>query len=268
MTARAQRALAADDPLRGRRCTAAPLTGPVRMSIDPYIPGFVYRLFSFLLRLLGLGRTRDVNREKAFGQAAKMIRRAVRTGGRIVNMRASRDVDQQRVLYAEICNQLNAAPNWEYVRIVTLESDPHLWLARFFLEKAGERGYFRLVYVIGKNSLPSSFISNRKALLGLIHRDSGIQEGVVTTSPKMVRVLRRAYEDLVDEQSKYVHELKGFDKTLSGCGIDRAIRNLASKAADLGSPVAHWEAEKIPEQARREWRSHLELGQSESDQVR
>jgi hypothetical protein len=175
-------------------------------------------------------------------------------GGHIINMRSTKDTKQQNLLYDAIIKTLNDHPKLEYTRIITLHSDPHLWMARRFLEKVGNRTGLRLIFTFAASTMPSAFISDHEVVLGLLGSNQEVKHGLhISSPPELIERFRDMYEELYGKDDKLTIVIKGHSELVSQDIIDTKISELVTKAEALELKVTRWDS--IPEHLKNTWLS-------------
>ena len=189
---------------------------------------------------------------EAYEAAGRLVQEtacATEMSARIVNMRSTADKKGlQAGLYEQIVRGLKEHPNWEYTRITTFESDPHLWITRSFLEQVGTRSHFRLIYTFGCPTLPSSFIADYEAILGFLGPDGSVTHGLQITDADLVARLREMYVNLYVREDSLVMTLKGLDQEVATDKIPEVVKGVERRGQMFGKEIT-----RSSERPKQEW---------------
>ena len=200
-----------------------------------------------------------LDQKPTYLRAMKLIERTAKDGGKIINLRSTRDTSLQNKLYDTIVSKLKGNSNFDFTRVITYDSDPHLWVLRRFLEELGDKEGFTLVYTYAAQTMPSAFISEDEVILGLLGKNREVKHGLVITKPiSLIERFRDMYEELYEEENSLTVIVKAKNELVSVETIDMKLKELVDRGKELGKDISRWQENEIPVHLKGKWISTLD----------
>jgi len=191
-------------------------------------------------------------------KAVEIVKKAAKEGGKIINLRSTKDTKNQNKLYDTIITELTENSDLEFIRIITNGSDPHLWVLRQFLMKLGVRPRVTLVYTYAAQTMPSAFISGDELILGLLGKNRAVEHGLYIAKNKtLIDRFRGMYEELYLEENGFSIIVKQKYETVAKEEIDTKLGKLVKIGNKLGINICKWQEKDIPSNLKGSWISSV-----------